>query len=144
MFTWGYPDLLVTEDPHPLVKIFSDQVLENIKKNSHLFAFKEKSLICRFRIKHAPDCTSRYPIFSDYSKATTIVTIKQIDRNMQVSIIAPSAQDLKLRAIIWNRIEAVAATDEECQTLATHVQNGFPMSSHELPPEIRQFWPIAD
>ena len=39
MFILGCPDLLVTVDHQPLVRIFSDQVLENIK-NSRLFTFK--------------------------------------------------------------------------------------------------------
>ena len=66
MFILGCPDLLVTVDHQPLVKIFSDQVLENIK-NPRLFTFKERSLMYRFHIKHVPgklnatpDCTSRY------------------------------------------------------------------------------------
>lgn len=33
MFVLGCPNLLVTVDHLPLVKIFSDQALENIKKN---------------------------------------------------------------------------------------------------------------
>ena len=79
-----YIDLLVTVGDQPLVKMFSDQVLENIKP-PRLFAFKEKSLMYRFRMKHvpgklnaSPDWISRYSTLSEHSWATTIDTIQQI------------------------------------------------------------------
>lgn len=60
-------ELLVMVDHKPLIKIFSDKVLENIKK-PWLFSLKECSLMYNFCIKHlpsklnaAPDCTSKYP-----------------------------------------------------------------------------------
>ena len=94
MFILGCQDLLVTVDHQPLVKIFSDQVLKNIK-NPRLFAFKERSLMYRFHIKHvpgklnaAPDCTSRYPASPKPSRVTGIDITKQIDHAMQASIIS--------------------------------------------------------
>ena len=94
MFILGCPDLLVTVDHQPLVKIFLDQVLENIK-NPCLFTFKERSLMYRFHIKHisgklnaTPDCTYRYPVFPKPSKVTSIDTTQQIDRTIQASIIS--------------------------------------------------------
>ena len=150
MFILGCPDLLVTVDHQPLVKIFSDQVLENIK-NPRLFTFKERSLMYRFHIKHdpgklnaAPDCTSRYPASPKPSEVTSIETTQQIDRAMQASIISAYEHDPKLRAITWDRIVAAAATDEECRALAEYIQNEFPRSRHELPSKIRQFGSMAD
>ena len=138
MFVLGCPDLLVTVDHQPLVKIFSDQVLENIK-NPRLFSFKERSLMYKFRIKHvpgklnaAPDCTSRYPSSPEHS-GTTVDAIQQVDRTTKASIIASYMHDPKLRAITWERIVAAAATDEECQTFASYIQDGFPKSRHKLP-----------
>ena len=146
----GWPNLLVTVDHQPLVKIFSDQVLENIKNQPCLFAFKERSLIYKFRIIHVPgkhntatDCTSRYSTLPEHSEATTIDTIQQIDRNDLASIIAAYAHDLKLRSITWDRIVAAAATDEVCRMLATNILDGFRTSRHELPSKTRQFWSIA-
>ena len=67
MFILGCPDLLVTVDHQPLMRIFSDKALENIKKPC-LFNFKEQALMYKFRIKHrpgrlnaVPDCASWYP-----------------------------------------------------------------------------------
>ena len=85
--------ILFTVDHQPLVKIFSIQVLENIK-DPRLFTFKERSLMCRFHIKHvpgklnaSPDCTSRYQDSSKPSRVTSIDTTQQIDRTMQAAII---------------------------------------------------------
>ena len=123
MFILGCPDLLNTVDHQPLVKIFSDQVLENIK-NPCLFTFKEHSLMYRFHIRHVPgklnatpDCTSRYPASPKPSRVTSIDTTQQIDRAMQASIISAYEHDPKLRAITWDRIVAAAATDEERRVL---------------------------
>ena len=51
MFVLGCPDLLVAVDHKPLVKLFSDQSLENFK-NPRLLSLKEKTLMYRFTIKH--------------------------------------------------------------------------------------------
>ena len=145
MFILVCPDLLVTVDHQPLVKIFSDQVLENIK-NPSLFTFKERSLMYIFHIKYvtrklnaAPNCTSRYPRSPKPSEVTRIDTTQQIDRAMQASIISAYEHDPKLRAITWDRIVAAAATDKECRALAEYIQNGFFRSRRELPSKIRQF-----
>lgn len=150
MFLLGCPDLLVTVDHQPLVKIFSDQVLENIK-NPRLFSFKERSLMYKFRIKHVPgklnaasDCTSRYPTSPEHGGTTDIEAIQQIDQTTKASVIAAYTHDPKLRAITWDRIVAAAATDDECRTLASYILDGFPESRHELPLKIRQFWSMAD
>lgn len=52
MFVLGCPELLVTVDHKPLVKIFSDKALEDIK-NPRLFNFKERSLMYKFRINRS-------------------------------------------------------------------------------------------
>ena len=97
MFVLGCPDLLVTVDHQPLLKIFSDQVLE---KNTRLFTFKECSLMYRFHIKHipgklnaTPDCTSRYLVSPKPSEIMSIDTTQQIDRAMQASIISAYEHD---------------------------------------------------
>ena len=139
MFILGYSDLLVTVDPQPLAKIFSDQVLENIK-NPHQFTSKERSSMYRFHIKHipgklnvAPDCTSRYPASPKPSWLMSIDITQQIDHAMQVSIISAYEYGPKLRAITWDRTVAAVATDKECHALAEYIQNGFSRSHHELP-----------
>ena len=145
MFVLGCPDLLVTVDHMPLVKIFSDQALENIS-NPRLLNLKEKSLMYRFKIKHrpgklnlAPDCASRYPAGLPPRNPT-----RTIDNAVKAAFASMYAGDSKLKAITWERIVAAAATDEECRTLAAVIQKGFPDSRNELPPTARVFWPMRE
>ena len=144
MFVLGCPELLVTVDHKPLIKIFSDKALEDIK-NPRLFSLKERSLMYKFNIKHlpgklnaAPDCTSRYP------STPKLDTALIINSAIKASFSSTYEQDPKLRAITWDRIRAAAATDEECRSLVEYVQKGFPKSRHELPEIIRRFWPMKE
>ena len=112
-------------------------------KNPRQFVFTEKSLMYRFRMKQVPgnlyavpDCTSRYPMLPEHSKATTINIIQQINRNMLALIIAAYVYDSKLWSITLDKIVATAATDEECWTRATYIQDGFLKSHHEIPLKI--------
>ena len=145
MFVLGCPDLLVTVDHKPLVKIFSDQALENIS-NPRLLNFKEKSLMYRFRIRHrpgklnlAPDCASRHPAGPPPGNPT-----RTIDSAVKAAFTSMYEGDQKLKAITWERIVAAAAIDEECRTLAEIIQKGFPESRGELPPVARAFWPMRE
>ena len=104
----------------------------------------------RFRIKHipgklnaAPDCTSRYPVSPKYI-GTEIKTTQNIDGAIQASVISSYTHDPNMRAITWDKIVAAAATDEECRILAEYIQNGFPNSHHDLPPNVRQFWTMRE
>lgn len=145
MFILGCPDLLVTVDHLPLVKIFSDQALENIK-NPRLLNFKERTLMYRFQIKHrpgklnlAPDCASRYPAGTPRESPAQI-----IDTAVKAAFASMYGSDPKLKAITWERIVAAAATDEECRTIAHVIQNGFPKSRNDLSPIVRVFWPMRE
>ena len=53
MFVLGCPNLIISVDNKPLVKIFGDQPLENVK-NPRLQHFKEHAMAYKFRIKHMP------------------------------------------------------------------------------------------
>ena len=75
IFVLGCPELLVTVDHKPLIKIFSDKAMEDIK-NLRLFSLKERFLMYRFQIKHllgklnvTLDCTSKHPITSGQTRA---------------------------------------------------------------------------
>ena len=137
--------MLVTVDHKPLVKIFSDQALENIS-NPRLLNFKEKSLKYRFHIKHrpgklnlAPDCTSRYPAGIPPRNPT-----QTIDDAVKAAFTSAYDGDSRLKAVTWERIVAAAATDEECRTLAEIIPQGFPESRNELPTIARAFWHMQD
>ena len=145
MFILGCPDLIITVDHLPLVKIFSNQALENIK-NPRLLNFKEKSLMYKFQIKHrpgklnlAPDCASRYPAGTPPRNQD-----QSIDTAVKAAFTSMYENDTKLRAITWGRIVAAAATDEECMTLRDLIQNGFPQSRNDVSPIARIFWPMRE
>ena len=117
VFVLGCLNLLVVVDHQPLVKIFWDQVLKNIK-NPHLFNFKEQSLIYKFRIKYipgklniTPHCTSRHSASPTHVGAATNDTAQQIDYAIQASIISTYVHNAKLRAVTWERIAAAVVTD---------------------------------
>ena len=66
-FTQGCDNLLVVTDHKPLVKIFGDRLLDEIR-NTRLFRLKQRTLPWRFNIAHLPgssnsaaDAVSRYP-----------------------------------------------------------------------------------
>ena len=139
------PDLLVTVDQLPLVKIFSDQALENIK-NPRLLNFKEKTMMDRFHIKHlpgklnlAPDCTSRYYAVTPRESPAQI-----IDTASKAAFTSMYGNDPKLKAITSARIVAAAATDEKFRTIAHVIQNGFPKLCNDLPPIVQVFGPMRE
>ena len=103
----------VPVDHLPLVKIFSDQALENIK-NRRLLNFKERTLMYRFQIKHHPgkfnldpNCASRYPAGTPRESPAQIIDIV-----VKVAFMSMCRSD----PITWEKIVAAVATDEECQT----------------------------
>ena len=77
MFVLGCPNLTVAVDHKPLVKLFSDQSLENIK-NPRLYSLKEKSLMYRFKIKHVAgkriQAPMRLPASSCMTSSSTVQT----------------------------------------------------------------------
>ena len=69
MFVLGCPNLIISVDHKPLIKILSDQQPLERVKNARLQKLKERAMMYRFRIKHTPgkshssaDATSRYPV----------------------------------------------------------------------------------
>lgn len=67
LFLLGCPQLIVTTDHRPLVKVFGDRALQDIA-NPRLFLLKVKTLQYKFTIKFLPesknsaaDTLSRYP-----------------------------------------------------------------------------------
>ena len=150
MFILRCPELLVTVDHKPLIKIFSDKAIEDIK-NLRLFSLKGRSLMYRFWIKHllgklntALDCTSKHPTASGHTRAIEGDATWTIDSTIKASFSSAYEHDPKLRAVTWDQIVAAAATDNECQSLAEYIQKGFPEYRHELPETIHYFWSMKE
>ena len=140
MFILECSDLLLTVDHLPLLKIFSDQALENIK-NRRLLNFKERTLMYRFQIKHrpgklnlTPDCTSRYPAGTPRQSPAQI-----IDTAVKAAFTTMYESDSKLKAITWERIIAAVTSDEDYRTIVHVIKNGFSKSRNDLPPIVRVF-----
>ena len=151
MFVLGCPELLVTVDHKPLIKIFSDKAMADIKKTPRLFSLKERCLTYRFRIKHlpgnlnaAPDCTSKHPIALGQTGAVEGDAARIIDSAIKGSFSSTYEHDPKLRAVTLDRIVAAAATDDEWRSLAEYIQKGFPEYRHELAETIRCFWSMKE
>lgn len=96
---------MVTVDHKPLIKIFSDKALDDIK-NRQLFSLKERSLMYKFHIKHharklyaTPNCMSRHPATPRQDGATIKDALQIINRAIKASFSSTYEQDPKIRAI---------------------------------------------
>ena len=140
MFVLGCPNLIISVDHKPLVKIFGDQPLENVK-NPRLQHFKERAMAYNYRIKHTPselhlsaDATSRFPAPNEPDNhniiRSTVITGYQSKSNP--------------KAITWERIVSAAATYTICRDLSKCIMLGFPSSKGDLLPHQRPFWAMRD
>ena len=169
MFVLGCPNVTVAVDHKPLVKLFSDQSLENIK-NPRLFSLKEKSLMYRFRIKHVagktntgPDAASHYPSPNNASSSmaqssilTEVLTViraeptdqdviyaNELHESMVASVqVAPLTTDQNgFRAITWDLVKEECLTDSTSIELVALIDSGFPDSRSAIPDHLKLFWP---
>ncbi len=161
MFILGCPDLTVAVDHKPLLKIFGDRQLEDIK-NPRLLNLKEKTLMYRFKIKHVPgtwhvgpDACSRYPAESTLAGALLSVLrvqpcsqeeIDSLDTSTYVttSVISSLSSGLDIQAITLERVKDFASCDEESRLLVDTIVNGFPDDQEKLPHSITPFWKLRD
>ena len=170
MFVMGCKSLIVAVDHKPLVKIFSDQSLDNIR-NPRILRLKEKSLRFRFAIKHVPgrgnmgpDAASRYPTSQcssvvhsqtpDFSSAVFVDDLRQQptddDAATSETIHAAMMKDIaavqstsasdSLRAITWELVKKEALLDKTCIDLVRLIEAGFHVTRSELPDTLKPFW----
>ena len=167
MFVIGCPNLILVVDHKPLVKIFTDKLLEKIS-NPRLFNLKEKTLMYDFKIKHVAgklntcaDACSRFPVESSHSSPIVsqpphpftydvfclpptnndVDLAIDIDSIFEATIMAGFAEgDCKLVDI--NRIKEVSSSDKEINELSQYVINGFPNNINDCSAHIKQFWNI--
>lgn len=170
MFVMGCPSLTVAVDHKPLVKIFSDQSLENIK-NPRIFRLKERSLLYRFQMKYvpggdhaAPDAASRHPVGPQSTVAsagapdsvkslvvrslrrqptdedTNAADILHTSMLQDISAAATSCASETIRAITWELVKQEAHIDKTCIDLVQIIENGFPASRTDVPDHLKPFW----
>lgn len=146
MFVMGCPNLTVAVDHKPLIRIFNDRSLDEIK-NPRLLNIKEKTLMYRFRIISIPgndnygaDVMSRIPTPSTISSIMDTADIKP-------SLTAASHHqyeydnDLPIKLA---RIKRTSSTNHQYQQLIRQIENGFPELKHELIDNLKEFWSKRD
>ena len=141
MFILGCPNLLVSVDHKPLVKIMGDKPLEKID-NLRVQRLKERIMRFRFQIKYtpgklhvAPDATSRNPV--------TLPIDDDFERGIESRVAANFCTD-QLKSITWERVKEAVATDHKYQALIELVRDGFPEKKQEVIGSLRIFWPMRE
>ena len=145
MFVLGSPNLIVAVDHKPLIGILNDRELSSIA-NPRLLQLKEKTLMYRFKIVHAPgkseimkipDTTSRNPVREAIDdNASTVCEAAAI------SYAHDQAEGIN--AVDWQTVQHHAVHDDECITLSTVIQNGFPKTKAELPLLVHPYWNMRE
>ena len=138
-FTQGCDRLVVVTDHKPLLKLFGDRTLDEIA-NPRLFRLKQRTLLWRFTILHAPgktnfsDATSRKPARADYG-------CQPSDDNMETEILQISANNLNdFRAITWEIVKRATDSDRDCQDLIHYIKTTFPSSQALISANVSSFW----
>ena len=168
MFVMGCKSLTVAVDHKPLVKIFSDQSLDNVR-NPRILRLKEKSLRYKFAIKHVPgrgnvgpDAASRYPTGPCSAVASSRTQHKAMfvdslrhqptddDAGISQTIHAAMLEDIaaaqvastteSVRAITWELVKKEALIDKTCIELVRLIEAGFHTTRSELPDCLKPFW----
>ena len=140
MFTMGCPTFIVAVDHKPLIKIFNDKNLEDIK-NIRLLKCREKAMMYSFKTVHIPgkrnlgaDATSRYPTMNALESV--------IDESSVVATMIAGLEDAKT-PLSWKIIHDETLQDAESQALVEVIVNGFP-SKEELAHYLVPFWRMRD
>ncbi|XP_057310652.1 uncharacterized protein LOC130648615 [Hydractinia symbiolongicarpus] len=126
MFTMGCPYLVVVVDHKPLVRIFNDRRLDEIK-NPRLSKIREKTLMCNFKViaipgnkNHGADAVSSLiaSLELQWSNCKTTSTVQEILHE--------------------------ALRDEQYQHLTCVIKAGFPDSRDSLPDDLQEYWKLRD
>ena len=125
-FTQGCPNLSVATDHKPLVKIFSDRTLDEIR-NTRLFRLKQRTLPWRFTIDHLPgktnlaaDAASRYP-----NPESLIAQLSLADHSEHLMMAAISSETEDITTVSWELIAEETGKDKILSTLKRAIEEGF-------------------
>ena len=134
-FTLGCPDLTVVVDHRPLVKIFSDRLLDEID-NPRLFSLKQKTLRWKFNISwlpgksnHFSDAVSRHPATEenegeDIDSFISVINIILGDEEQaEVTALQCKSKLNRVVAITWERVQQ--ATFEEYHDLLEFLEGNL-------------------
>ena len=161
-FVLGCPNLTITVDHKPLLKLFGDRALEDIP-NFRLRNLKEKTLLYRFNMVHIPgikqratDGLSRHPVdpadttsLADETAATS-KTDPQEERpypDIEESTITAAVSTFHaspITSVTWDLVRTATASDETLNSLLDLIEVGFPNSSSDLPEHLQSYFTIRD
>ena len=141
MFVMGCPNLIVAVDHKPLVRIFNNRSLDEIK-NPRILKMREKTLMFKFRVVSipgksncGPDAVSRIPILN--TDTTSVSSINDIETALEASI---SFKDDHKEPIRITKIKEEASCDNQYRNLIELIQQGFPERKIDVPIPLREFW----
>ena len=155
-FVLGCSDLIVAVDHKPLLKVFGDRSLENIK-NPRLFNLKEKTLQYRFRMVHVPgvrhaaaDAVSRNPT-SESEQLQLPDDVAGIISTHYISAIRShssendetteqSCQPVNvIETVTWDDIRVATSSHPLMSVLAELIDDGMPTKRESLHPDLRPY-----
>ena len=125
-FTQGCPNLMVATDHKPLVKIFGDRTLDEIR-NTRLFRLKQRTLPWRFIIQHMPgrsnlaaDAASRYPTPGSSGEQWSAGDLSE-----HLMIAAISSEAESITSVSWELLAEETHKDKILKVLMRAIQEGF-------------------
>ena len=165
-FVLGCSDLTVAVDHKPLLKVFSDRLLEDID-NPRLIRLKEKTLQFRFKIVYIPgvknvaaDSISRHPVgeaipLNLHDEASTIEVSVTPPRDLLAVIRTNEPSEMEIcsqyghpteviQSVTWDDIRLAMTSDPVMSQLTNLIEDGFPDRRSETHTEVRQYYQFRD
>ena len=151
-FTKGCQDLLVVTDHKPLVKLFTDRMLDEIS-NPRLFSLRQRTLQWRFDVQYMPgkgncfsDATSRHPIDfpeNEVSVSPPLMYLNVSELSMKAMRIwmQPSAT-FAVRAVTWDVVKEETRKDLHLSVLTHMLFSGFPSDKEKMSSQLQLYWKL--
>lgn len=145
MFIMGCPNLTVAVDHKPLIRIFNNRDLADIK-NPRLLKIKEKSLMYRFNIISIPgrencgaDAMSRIP-----TSQTANAKVMHIEESITAATQIQFDYENNTQTVNIDRIRKASSGDHQYIALINQIESGFPQHKSELSDDIKVFWSLRN
>ena len=151
-FVLGCRDLTIAVDHKPLLGVFSDRSLD--MPNGRLRDLKEKTLRYHFTMLHIPgmknkaaDALSRHPSSQPDNDVNTdnIASITDLtstgNHHFISGIFSVEAVNTlaSFQAVTWDMVKKATNSDQHMCDLLDHIEEGFPVSTRDLPSALRSF-----
>ena len=154
IFTLGCPRLIVSTDHKPLLGIFNNKPLWEIK-NPRIVRLKEKTLSFMFTLKYnkgkwhrGPDALSR--ISRTENKLSEVLMLFHGDFPAQLNDddfhaeLAIAALDASRESLSIEELRSKTLEDPELSKLESAITRGFPPTHQLTDPQIRQYFNVKD